>query len=143
MRADTAPSRRMKILVVEDDQDNRELLARALTLMGCEVVTANDGADALAAVALAIKTEQFDLMIVDVAMRWVDGFAFVKALRCFECNDLYPKRAQIKFHTAHQNAFDNPALFTEVGVQLEDCYLKGRDADRLFADLHALTSYAH
>lgn len=128
----------MKVLIVEDDETTREMLARALEQMGCETVAVADGADALAAVAVSIKSVPYDLVIIDVAMRYVDGFALAKAIRCFEQNDLYAPAARVKFHTAHPEAFGNSALLEQSGVSGEDCYLKARDTARLFDDLRAM-----
>jgi CheY-like chemotaxis protein len=128
----------MKVLVVEDDADNGEMLVAMLERRGCMVVHAADGADAISAMGQSIKTGQFDLLIVDVAMMWVDGFAFVKAVRCFEHNELYPKPTHVKFHTAKAEAFDNPHLLQHLEVSLEDCYLKGRDTEKLLTDVEAM-----
>jgi len=66
-----------KILVVDDDPDIRDVLEALLEGEGFEVVLANDGEQALE----AIKKESPDLMILDLMMPVMDGFAVCKQLQ--------------------------------------------------------------
>jgi DNA-binding response OmpR family regulator len=66
-----------KILVVDDDPDIRDVLGALLEGEGFEVVLANDGEQALE----AIKKESPDLMILDLLMPVMDGFAVCKQLQ--------------------------------------------------------------
>lgn len=128
----------MKVLLVEDHPDYLEMLGVFLDTLKCEVVSTGDGAEALAAVAQSIKTKPFTLMIVDVSMMHVDGYAFAKAVRCFESNGLTPK-VEIWFNTAHTEAFRNRGLLEQAQVTEEDCFTKPDDMDRLFTRLKELT----
>jgi len=65
------------VLVADDDPDVRRLLAHILQQRGYRVVTAADGAEA---VALA-QQEQPDLALLDVRMPGTDGLAALEALR--------------------------------------------------------------
>jgi CheY-like chemotaxis protein len=65
------------ILVVEDYDDSREMYAEMFTLAGHRVITARDGQEGLDR-ALA---EQFDLIIMDMALPKVDGITVIKTLR--------------------------------------------------------------
>ncbi len=67
----------VKILVVDDDPDIRDVLEDLLESEGYEVVTANDGTQGLE----AIKSESPDLMILDLLMPVMDGFAVCKQLQ--------------------------------------------------------------
>jgi DNA-binding response OmpR family regulator len=66
-----------KILVVDDDPDIRDVLEALLEGEGFEVLMANDGEQALE----AIKKENPDLMILDLLMPVMDGFAVCKQLQ--------------------------------------------------------------
>jgi two-component system response regulator MprA len=66
-----------RVLVVDDDPDVRDSLARALRLSGYAVTTAVHGADALDAVARF----PVDLIVLDVQMPVVDGFDACRMLR--------------------------------------------------------------
>src|SRR6266850_6118862 len=65
------------ILIVEDDQDTREIMARYLTLAGYEHVSASNGWEAL----LAVDQNEIDLILLDVMMPGMDGVTFLNILR--------------------------------------------------------------
>ncbi len=65
-----------KILVVDDDPDILDAITMILESRGWEVVTARDGIEALA----NLKAENPDLMILDLLMPKMDGFAVCKEL---------------------------------------------------------------
>ena len=66
-----------RILVVDDEVGVREMLCDALRLSNYDVDSAEDGLDALNKVA----KREFDLLIVDVNMPKLDGYAFLKNIR--------------------------------------------------------------
>ena len=66
-----------KILLVEDDRTNREMLARYLTLLGYGIVLALDGAEA---VRLA-QTEQPDLILMDMRLPVMDGWEATRRIK--------------------------------------------------------------
>lgn len=126
----------MRVLVVEDNADHAQLLAIALERKGCQVVRAADGAEALSAVALSLKGGFFDLIILDIAMMHVDGMTFLKALRCFEMNELFPRPPHVKVHTAHQEA---RSLIRQGRIAPTDYYEKGaHGTTRLLDDLEKM-----
>ena len=62
-------SRAIRILVLEDDTDMRELLKEVLSERGYEVVAAGGGEEALR----KARTESFDLIVADIRMEGVTG----------------------------------------------------------------------
>jgi two-component system, OmpR family, response regulator len=66
-----------RLLVVEDEPNIRELLSTSLRFAGFEVHTAADGATAL---KLA-EVERPDLLVLDVMLPDMDGFAVTRRLR--------------------------------------------------------------
>lgn len=66
-----------KILAVDDDPDIRDALTMILESQGYTVVTAQDGIEALA----NLKAEKPDLMILDLLMPKMDGWAVCKELQ--------------------------------------------------------------
>ncbi|HJZ49829.1 MAG TPA: response regulator [Roseiflexaceae bacterium] len=66
-----------KILLVEDDALNREMVTRRLTWEGYEVITAQDGA---AAVALA-EAEQPDLILMDLGLPILNGWQAAQRIK--------------------------------------------------------------
>jgi DNA-binding response OmpR family regulator len=66
-----------KILVVDDDPDILEAISMILESQGYGVITARDGVEGLA----NLKAEKPDLMILDLLMPKMDGFAVCKELQ--------------------------------------------------------------
>ncbi len=66
-----------RILVAEDDQFTREMVQRALASDGHEVVTAEDGSEALAFYG---NGDAVDLVITDVEMPNMSGLALAEAV---------------------------------------------------------------
>ena len=66
-----------KILIVDDDPDIRDVLTTVLEVQGYQVLTASDGIEGLA----TLKAEKPDLMILDLLMPKMDGYAVCKELK--------------------------------------------------------------
>jgi diguanylate cyclase len=66
-----------RVLIVDDERQNRQLLEIMLEPEGFVVLTAASGADALALVA----REPPDIILLDVMMPGLDGYQVVAALR--------------------------------------------------------------
>ena len=67
----------MKILVVDDEQAVRESLRRSLRFNGYEVLTANDGLEAVE----TVRAKNPELLILDVMMPNMDGLEVCRTLR--------------------------------------------------------------
>lgn len=67
----------MKLLVVEDDPGLAKLLRKALTEAGYSVQVSGDGADAYR----LLLVETFDLLLFDVMLPGMDGFALCRKAR--------------------------------------------------------------
>jgi len=65
------------VLVVEDDDDTREMMTRTLGNDGWKVRQAENGRVALESVAEAVP----DLILLDLMMPEMDGFEFIARLR--------------------------------------------------------------
>lgn len=68
--------RRKRVLVVDDEKPNRELLEALLTGLGHDVDMAADGAEALAKLDAS-----HDLVMLDVMMPGIDGFEVARRIR--------------------------------------------------------------
>ncbi|MGL4439537.1 MAG: response regulator [Bosea sp. (in: a-proteobacteria)] len=68
-----------RILVVDDEEAVRALIARGLALDGHEVLMAGDGAEALD--VLTEHLGQFDLVLSDIRMPLMDGIAMALAAK--------------------------------------------------------------
>ena len=72
--------RKEKILIVDDDHANRQLLSIILKLDGYQLDTATDGREAL----LKFKEQHYDLMLLDLMMPLLDGYQVLKVIRSDE-----------------------------------------------------------
>jgi len=77
----SAPGCGCRALIVEDDSNERELLAGLLQMNGCICTTAGDGDDALARLAAG---ERPDVMLLDMALPRCDGPETLRRLRADE-----------------------------------------------------------
>jgi CheY-like chemotaxis protein len=68
---------RLTVLVVDDDARNCELLGRLLEMEGCHVIRALNVGEGLQRAA----DERLDLVLLDVRMPGIDGFAACASLR--------------------------------------------------------------
>jgi len=75
---------RTLILVVEDHEDTRYILAGMVRMLGYEVVTAEDGHEALT----ALGERRPDLVLLDLMMPRMDGWQFRRAQRALSDQEL-------------------------------------------------------
>lgn len=73
-----APGRPITALLVDDDSNERELLAGLLGMNGCECATARDGQEALDYLA---SHDRPDVVLLDMLMPRCDGPTALKAIR--------------------------------------------------------------
>lgn len=75
-----------KILIVDDEQQNREVLRRLMIRLGYEAITASDGDAALR----SIGTDRPDLVLLDVNMPGIDGFEVCRRIKAETATRLVP-----------------------------------------------------
>lgn len=66
-----------RILIVDDEPDNRHMLAKMVSKTGCVVMQASDGLEALQ----CIEDRLPDLVLLDLMMPTMDGFQFLHELK--------------------------------------------------------------
>ncbi len=93
-----AATRRLHVLVAEDHPVNRAYMEAVLEKLGHSAVFAPDGATALQAVQAA--TEAFDVVLMDLHMPGMDGFAATRAIRA-----LAPPRGTVPIVALTADAF--------------------------------------
>src|SRR5689334_9136355 len=67
----------LRVLVVDDEQDTRELVAAVLTTHGAEVVPVGSAIEALA----QMERQRFDLLISDIGMPEMNGYELISRIR--------------------------------------------------------------
>jgi two-component system CheB/CheR fusion protein len=73
----------VRVLVAEDNPVNRHVFMECLSSLGHEVVTAQDGQEALD----ILKSQRFALIFMDIQMPRVDGVSAVVRIRAGECGE--------------------------------------------------------
>ena len=94
-----------RILVVEDEDPIRDLVATALRFTGFPVRTAASGREAIA----EVRNEKFDLLVLDVNLPDLDGYEICRKLRA-DGNDV-----AVIFLTARDDPSDLKSGFTAGG----------------------------
>ncbi|MCG2591840.1 ATP-binding protein [Ramlibacter sp. XY19] len=104
---------RRKILVVDNEEADRELLVHLLAPLGFELRTAASGHDALDLLAAGLQP---DAVLVDLAMPGIDGWETIRRIRRME-------HLRAKVAVVSANAFDK-GLENDAGIRAEDFILK-------------------
>ncbi|MDM0051995.1 ATP-binding protein [Variovorax sp. J22R115] len=104
---------RRRLLVVDNEEADRELLSHVLSPLGFELRTAASGHDALDLIAAGWRP---DAMFVDLAMPGIDGWETIRRSRA-----LGLANAAVAIVSA--NAFDK-RLDNDVGIAPEDFFVK-------------------
>lgn len=115
-----------KILLVEDNEMNRDMLSRRLTRRGYEVVMAFDGAQG---VAMA-ETEKPDLILMDMSLPVIDGWEATRRVKANAATKTIPVIAL----TAHAMSDDREKAM-EAGCDEYDT--KPIDLERLLTKIQA------
>lgn len=116
-----------KLLIVDDEPENIELLTRRLTRRGFTVVSALTADEGL---ALAVA-ERPDVILMDIKMPVIDGFEATRRLKSREDT----KRIPVIALTAHAMQEDRDVA---VAAGADDYETKPVDLDLLLAKIAAL-----
>jgi len=116
-----------KILLVEDNEMNRDMLSRRLERKGYQVVMAFDGAQGLA----SVQSERPDLVLMDMSLPVMSGWEVVRKLKA----DPNTQSIPIIALTAHAMAADRDQAL-EAGC--DDYDTKPIDLPRLLEKIGAL-----
>ena len=116
-----------KILLVEDNEMNRDMLSRRLLRKGFEVVMATDGAEGL----VMVQSESPDLILMDMSLPELDGWETTRRLRAMENG----RRTPVIALTAHAMSGDREKAL-EAGC--DDYDTKPVDFARLYNKIMAL-----
>jgi CheY-like chemotaxis protein len=116
-----------KILLVEDNEMNRDMLSRRLVRNGFEVVIAVDGASG---VAMA-SSEKPDLILMDMSLPVLDGWEATRRVKADPATQAIPVIAL----TAHAMAEDKDK---SLAAGCDDFDTKPVELPRLLAKINAL-----
>ena len=117
----------MKILLVEDNEENRDALSRRLARRGYEVVLAMDGEQAIA----MAQSEVPDLILMDMNLPILDGWEATQRMKAMPATHTIPVIAL----TAHAMSSDREKV-PEVGC--DDYHAKPVEFPRLLEQIEAI-----
>jgi CheY-like chemotaxis protein len=106
--------KRRRILVVDNEEADRELLVNLLQPLGFEIRTAASGHDCLDLMAAGLQP---DAILMDLAMPGIDGWETIRRLRALG------GQSQPCIAIVSANAFDK-GLDNDAGIRAEDFILK-------------------
>ncbi len=131
----------IKILLIEDNEMNRDMLSRRLMRKGYEVILAVDGASG---VGMA-QTQEPDLILMDMSLPVLDGWEATRRLKSDEATRQIPVIAL----TAHAMSSDRekaleagcddydtkpvelPRLLSKIEELLNECALRATEVGEL------------
>jgi CheY-like chemotaxis protein len=120
-----------KILLVEDNEMNRDMLSRRLQRRGYEVATAVDGESGLA----LTRSEAPALVLMDMSLPGIDGWEVTRQLKADPATRAIPVIAL----TAHAMAGDREQA---LAAGCDDFDIKPIDLDRLLGKIETLLGKA-
>ncbi len=126
---DPSDDERNLVLVVDDSSVARNQMVKTLTRVGCETVTARDGAEALDLLQgwlkdNTVEMQRLSLVVSDIEMPRMDGYTLCSRIRQTEGL----KHFSVLLHTSLSGGF-NEAMVAKVGA---DKFISKFEAD-LFA----------
>jgi CheY-like chemotaxis protein len=120
-----------RILLVEDNEMNRDMLSRRLQRRGYEVIVATDGAEGVA----KAQADAPDLILMDMSLPVLDGWEATRRLKAAPETRVIPVIAL----TAHAMSGDRDKAI-EAGC--DDFDTKPVEFDRLLTKIEALLKMA-
>ena len=121
-----------KILLVEDNEMNRDMLSRRLIRSGHSVVMAGDGLQGM----VSARAERPDVILMDMSLPEIDGWEATRRLK----SDKTTRRIPIIALTAHAMSSDRQRAM-EAGC--DDYDTKPVDFQRLLSKIHSALDGAH
>jgi len=123
---------RPKVLVVDDNAMNQEVIVEFLELEDYDIEQANDGQEALD----LVKANNYDLILMDIMMPVMDGVTATRSIR--ELDD--PQKSQVRIIAVTAKvARDNAHVWKQAGFN--GYIIKPFDEDELRGDLHGCTHF--
>lgn len=117
----------MKLLLVEDNEMNRDMLSRRLVRRGYEVVLAEDGGQGIE----MARSSRPDLILMDMSLPVIDGWEATRQLKAADDTRHIP----VIGLTAHAMAGDREQA---IAAGCDEYETKPIDLDRLIGKVEAL-----
>ena len=121
-----------RVLLVEDNDLNREIAAAILSDLGIRVDTACDGVDALGKLTDA-EEDRYDLILMDIQMPRMDGYATTREIRSWQGTT----KAAIPIVAMTANAFEEDKQ-DALSAGMNDHIAKPVDANTIVETLNRM-----
>lgn len=95
--------KKLKILIVEDDEISRELLRMQVRMFGKEVLEASTGVEAI---DIYLKNPDIDLILMDIQLPEMDGFEATQQIREFDKNMVIIAQTAYGYAGERKNAIE-------------------------------------
>ena len=115
-----------RVLIVEDNEMNRDMLTRRLMRRGYTVITAVNGREGID----QARAGRPDVILMDLSLPVMDGWEAIRHIR----NDPFTAAIPVIALTAHALAADHAAAFA---VGADDVDTKPVDLERLIGKIEA------
>ncbi len=114
----------MKILFIEDNELNREVIAEYLELQGYEVHTLSSGENFIN----SLQEFKPNLILLDIKLPGIDGFSLMEKLRTSEWKEVpvvilsalsFTKEKERAFQLGARRFIVKPAILKEIGSAIQ------------------------
>lgn len=120
---------RLNVLIIDDNEQITKMISTFLDMSNHECTVVNDGKEGLE----LIKTNQYDSIILDLAMPEFDGFKILDTLQ----NEDPSQISKIIILTASSIPIETVKKFKDLGVS--SCLQKPVDIDQLLSKITSVT----
>lgn len=127
-KSKSPPQKTLNVLIIDDNDQITKMISSFLDMSNHECTVVNDGKEGLE----LIKTNQYDSIILDLAMPEFDGYAILNTLAKEDPAQL-PK---IIILTASSISMETVKKFKDLGIS--SCLQKPVDIDQLLAKIKSV-----
>jgi two-component system OmpR family response regulator len=123
-------TRPLEVLIIDDNEQITKMISSFLDMSNHECTVVNDGKEGLE----LVKTNQFDSIVLDLAMPEFDGYEILNTLAKEDPSQL----RKVIILTASTVSLESVKKFKELGIA--SCLQKPVDIDQLLAKINSVVS---
>ena len=127
-KSKTEPAKPLEVLIIDDNEQITKMISSFLDMSNHECTVVNDGKEGLE----LIKTNQYDSIILDLAMPEFDGYEILNTLAKEDPDQL----SKVIILTASSISIETVKKFKELGIS--SCLQKPVDIDQLLAKINSV-----
>ena len=124
-KSKTEPAKPLEVLIIDDNEQITKMISSFLDMSNHECTVVNDGKEGLE----LIKTNQYDSIILDLAMPEFDGYEILNTLSKEDPDQL----SKVIILTASSIPIETVKKFKELGIS--SCLQKPVDIDQLLSKI--------